>query len=58
MRLMSYTARACTRKLNRKLRKAIALDQEAMTNPNPEKRKILIDEAIALKKGARTDMVN
>ena len=41
-----------------KLRKAIALDQEAMTNPNPEKRKILIDEAIALKIGARTDMRN
>ena len=41
-----------------KLRKAIALDQEAMTNINPDKRKILIDEAITLKKGAHTDMAN
>jgi hypothetical protein len=41
-----------------KLRKAIALDQEAMTNTNPDKRKILIDEAIALKIAARSDMRN
>ena len=41
-----------------KLRRAIELDQQAMTTSSRSARQALIDEAIALKNAARTDMRN
>ncbi len=58
MRFLSYTAGACIRKLKVKLRRAIELDQQAMVTNSRSARQALIDEAIALKVGARTDMRN
>jgi len=41
-----------------KLRRAIELDQQALTTSSRSARQALIDEAIALKNGARTDLRN
>jgi hypothetical protein len=41
-----------------KLRKAIELDQQAMTTTSISARQALIDQAIALKIAARSDMRN
>ena len=41
-----------------KLRRAIELDQQALTTNSRSARQALIDQAIALKNGARADMVN
>ena len=41
-----------------KLRRAIELDQQALTTSSRSARQDLIDQAIALKNGARTDLRN